>query len=286
MDFKTPGNVNHFEGTWRKQNRRRWSYWWIGGKRYFPCRSSLVRLDVNIGVMARGIVKQCAVHGHRIVRHSRGQKPCLVICLCQWHKRGHILNRAPRHGSFEPGNAGARRRAKHMCRTPLVRRGSANAWDRLEPNRLQPAEYLLKSIYCSLGADIEAFRYGTHRCSRDAVWRRSGAAMIEYWRFNIRIRELMRPSDALKAHRTELRQLASRFGVLRPRVFGSVVTGADSEESDLDLLVDPVSTTTLLTLARLQNEAEALLGVAVDVQTPGSLSRRFRDRVLEQAVPV
>lgn len=96
----------------------------------------------------------------------------------------------------------------------------------------------------------------------------------------------MRPSEALKAHRAELRQLAIRFGVLRPRVFGSVVTGTDAEDSDLDLLVDPAPTTTLLTLARLQNQAEALLGVSVDVQTPGSLSRRFRHRVLQQAVPL
>jgi len=100
------------------------------------------------------------------------------------------------------------------------------------------------------------------------------------------IENAMRPSDALKARRAELRQLVTRFGVLHPRVFGSVVTGTDGETRDLDLLVDPTPTTTLLTLARLQNEAEALLGVTVDVQTPGSLSRRFRHRVLQQAVPV
>lgn len=96
----------------------------------------------------------------------------------------------------------------------------------------------------------------------------------------------MRPSDALNAYRAELRELVIRLGVLRPRVFGSVITGTDSEDSDLDLLVDPTPTTTLLTLARLQDEAEALLGVTVDVQTPGSLSHRFRHQVLQQAVPV
>jgi predicted nucleotidyltransferase len=105
-------------------------------------------------------------------------------------------------------------------------------------------------------------------------------------RFSASFENAMRPSDALKAHRAELRQLITRFGVVRPRVFGSVVTGTDREDSDLDLLVDPTPTTTLLTLARLQNEAEALLGVAVDVQTPGSLSQRFRNQVLHQAVPV
>jgi predicted nucleotidyltransferase len=96
----------------------------------------------------------------------------------------------------------------------------------------------------------------------------------------------MRPSEALEAHRSELRALAARFGVLRPRVFGSVLTGSNVEDSDLDLLVDPTPGTTLLTLAALQDEAEQLLGVSVDVQTPKSLSIRFRDVVLKQALPV
>jgi uncharacterized protein len=49
----------------------------------------------------------------------------------------------------------------------------------------------------------------------------------------------MRPSEALTAHRAELRQLVNRYGLLRPRVFGSVLAGNDDEDSDLDLLVDP-----------------------------------------------
>jgi predicted nucleotidyltransferase len=48
----------------------------------------------------------------------------------------------------------------------------------------------------------------------------------------------MRPSEALAAHRDELRQLISRYNVTHPRVYGSVLTGKDDEESDIDLLVD------------------------------------------------
>jgi predicted nucleotidyltransferase len=47
----------------------------------------------------------------------------------------------------------------------------------------------------------------------------------------------MKPSEALQAHRAELRQLASRHGVLSPRVFGSVVHSEDRDGSNLDLLV-------------------------------------------------
>lgn len=96
----------------------------------------------------------------------------------------------------------------------------------------------------------------------------------------------MKPSEALAAHRDELRRIAARHGVLRPRVFGSVVHGDDTDESDLDLLVDATSTTTLLTLAAVQLEAEKVLGVPVDVRTAQDLSKRFRDEILSEAVAV
>jgi uncharacterized protein len=96
----------------------------------------------------------------------------------------------------------------------------------------------------------------------------------------------MKPSEALRIYRIELREIVARHGALRPRVFGSAIHGSDTEDSDLDLLVDPSPHTTLMTLAAIQLEAERLLGVHVDVLTPKSLPQRFRDRVLLEAVPV
>lgn len=91
----------------------------------------------------------------------------------------------------------------------------------------------------------------------------------------------MKPSEALETKREALRQLISRYDVSRPRIFGSVLTGQDTEESDLDLLVEPSESTTLFTLVALENEAEALLGVHVSVLTPKFLSTKFRVQVLE-----
>ena len=54
----------------------------------------------------------------------------------------------------------------------------------------------------------------------------------------------------------------------------------------MDLLVDVTEGTTLFTLARLEHEAEVLLGVRVSVLTPGFLPAKFRDRVLERAEPL
>ena len=93
----------------------------------------------------------------------------------------------------------------------------------------------------------------------------------------------MRPSEALAVHGAKLRQLASRHGLSHPRVFGSVLSGTDTEESDLDLLVEPSESTSLLTLAAFKIEAEQLLGVPVSVLTLDGLPPRFRSRVLQQA---
>ena len=65
--------------------------------------------------------------------------------------------------------------------------------------------------------------------------------------------------------------------------FGSVLTGTDTEESDLDLLVEPAEATILLTLAGLQIDAEKPLGVHVSVLTPNALPPSFRNQILAQA---
>ena len=96
----------------------------------------------------------------------------------------------------------------------------------------------------------------------------------------------MKPSDSFQAHREALREVIARYGVARPRAFGSAARGDDHEGSDLDLLVEPAPTTTLFTLVALQIEAERLLGVSVDVLTPRSLPRGSRERILREAVPV
>jgi hypothetical protein len=69
-------------------------------------------------------------------------------------------------------------------------------------------------------------------------------------------------------------------------VFGSVLHGRDTDQSDLDLLVDPLPGVTLFDLGGLQVALEDLLGVPVDLLTPGDLPQRARERVLREALPV
>ncbi len=96
----------------------------------------------------------------------------------------------------------------------------------------------------------------------------------------------MKPSIALSLKRTAVREAARRYRATNPRVFGSALHGTDLEGSDLDLLVDVLPETTLFDLGGLQLELEELLGVNVDLLTPGDLPASFRDRVVAEAAPV
>ena len=96
----------------------------------------------------------------------------------------------------------------------------------------------------------------------------------------------MKPSVRFELKRQDIRRIASRFPVANPRVFGSVLHGDDTEGSDLDLLVDALPGTTLFDLGGLQAELEDLLGVPVDLLTPGDLPATFRSVVLAEAQPV
>ena len=96
----------------------------------------------------------------------------------------------------------------------------------------------------------------------------------------------MKPSTALHSHRDAIRRIVESHRARNARVFGSVVHGDDTEESDLDLLIDPTADTTLMDVAAIQVELERLLGVNVDVLTPRALPDKFRVTVLAEAVPV
>ena len=96
----------------------------------------------------------------------------------------------------------------------------------------------------------------------------------------------MRPSIVLDLKRSAVRETASRFRTANPRIFGSVLRGTDQEGSDLDLLVDALPGATLFDLGGLQVELESLLGIPVDLLTPGDLPASFRAQVLAEAQPV
>ena len=96
----------------------------------------------------------------------------------------------------------------------------------------------------------------------------------------------MKPSLALATHRSEIREIVLAHRAVNARVFGSVAKGLDTDLSDLDILVDTTSETTLFDLGAIRYKLRKLLGVPVDVITPGALPDSFRQSVIAQAQPI
>lgn len=96
----------------------------------------------------------------------------------------------------------------------------------------------------------------------------------------------MKPSTALELHRDAIAEVVANAGCSNPRIFGSVLHGTDTEESDLDLLVEPGPDTTLFDIGKIMHELQNLLGVKVDVLTPNALPDSFKGSVLSESLPV
>lgn len=97
----------------------------------------------------------------------------------------------------------------------------------------------------------------------------------------------MKPSDSLHLHREAVRHAVERNQACNPRIFGSVLHGDDTADSDIDILIDPIpGKTSLVSLVRMRREIEQILSVRVDIQTPLSLHEKFRAVVLREALPV
>lgn len=96
----------------------------------------------------------------------------------------------------------------------------------------------------------------------------------------------MKPSQALDANRAAIRSVVEAHRARNARVFGSALREDDTIHSDLDILIDPTSETTLFDIGAIRHELRKLLGVPVDVLTPNALPEAFRHAVLAEARPI
>ncbi len=84
--------------------------------------------------------------------------------------------------------------------------------------------------------------------------------------------------------RAEILRLAEMHGCRNVRVFGSVATGENRPDSDVDFLVDLDAGRTLFDLAGFLGDLRDLLGREVDVLESRCIHPYIRERVLAEAV--
>jgi len=82
-----------------------------------------------------------------------------------------------------------------------------------------------------------------------------------------------------------IRQEPHRNDIQSVALFGSILTGTDTPESDVDVLIDfvPSATVGFVKFSQIRRNLEQHVGRSVDLLTPQALSRFFRDQVLNEA---
>lgn len=78
--------------------------------------------------------------------------------------------------------------------------------------------------------------------------------------------------------------LLAKYKVKSLYLFGSYLSEQYHENSDIDLIAVFQEDADLFDQLGLQYELEALFGKKIDVVTPNSLSKYFRDQVMKEAV--
>ena len=78
----------------------------------------------------------------------------------------------------------------------------------------------------------------------------------------------------------------ARYHARRAGLFGSVVHGEMTEDSDIDILVELNEDLSLLDVSRINRELEEALGRKVDLVEYEAIKPRIRERILAEEVPI
>jgi hypothetical protein len=81
----------------------------------------------------------------------------------------------------------------------------------------------------------------------------------------------------------EILRVSRQHGARRVRIFGSTARGEANVTSDLDILVDMETRSSLLDIVAIKQDLEDMLGCKVDVVTESALSPYIRTDVLKEA---
>lgn len=92
--------------------------------------------------------------------------------------------------------------------------------------------------------------------------------------------------DTLRQKRDAILDIAARYGAHDIRIFGSVARGDATESSDLDLIVRFDPGRSLFDHGGLIMDLRDLLGVKVDVISEDGIRDRWREHLMNEAIPL
>ena len=91
--------------------------------------------------------------------------------------------------------------------------------------------------------------------------------------------------DLIHENREKILEITANHGAFNVRLFGSVARGEDTEDSDIDFLIDyDLEKISSWFPVGLVYDLEDLLGRKVDVVSTKSLHEFIKDRILAEAI--
>jgi uncharacterized protein len=95
----------------------------------------------------------------------------------------------------------------------------------------------------------------------------------------------MKTLDEIKRLLSERKAwLCETYQITELGIFGSYARGEQTQDSDVDVLIDYEQAPTLFKLVNLRDYLKELTGVSVDVVTKNGLKPRMRARVLSEVI--
>ena len=96
----------------------------------------------------------------------------------------------------------------------------------------------------------------------------------------------MSPSEVVKLHRAELRDILNRNNVSNPRIFGSFQLGEDTDDYHRNILVDLTDEATLLSIGKVLSDIKKSFQVQAFLVTLNSIPESNREELIHSAVRI
>ena len=92
--------------------------------------------------------------------------------------------------------------------------------------------------------------------------------------------------EQIEKIKSKIIEVLKKYSVKKAALFGSIVRGEATEDSDIDLLIEFEGGKSLLDLVGLKLELQELLGREVDIITYKSIHPLLKERILNEQVVI
>ncbi len=94
----------------------------------------------------------------------------------------------------------------------------------------------------------------------------------------------MKTLELLQKNRKKIYEIAAKHGVSNIRVFGSVARGEETKASDIDLLAEIGTKTSLMTLVKLEKSLEKEAGRKVQIISDKAVNKHLKKQIFSELI--